>query len=168
MHTMTETHTPADCGTGSTAATAVSRTSARFTAERDRDFLNLCRHAIRNSPEPLSEAELVSRVIHGPAPSYYVDYDYALHIVPRIGRMSRDEASRRSHGRWLEIYDRAREALADGHAASMTAAIAFVLAAGRASRFFISEGTAINILRQPDHRLRNSIGSPKKNSSQTA
>ena len=136
----------------------------RFTAERDRDFLNLCRHVVRNSREPLSEAELVNRVIHGPAPGYYVDYDYALHIVPRIGRMSREEASRRSHGRWLEIYDRACEALAEGNAASMTAAIALVLARGMASRFFISEGTALNILHQPDHRLRNPFRPSRNNS----
>lgn len=155
---MKETNTPR----------AATRTSARFTAERDRDFLNLCRHAIRNSAEPLSEAELVNRVIHSTAPGYYVDYDYALHIVPRIGRMSRDEAARRSHGRWLEIYDRACAALNDGHAASMTAAIAYVLAGGRASRFFISEGTAINILRQPDHRLRNPPVSSKNNTTKTA
>ncbi len=140
---------------GPLLATTDTPCSARFTAERDRDFLNLCRISVRRAEEPLTELELVRRVINSPAPGYYVDYDYALHLVPRIGRMSREEAARRSHGRWLEIYDRAREALAEGQAATMSAAIALVLSRGRASRFFISEGTALNILRQPDHRLRN-------------
>ncbi|MCM1028776.1 MAG: hypothetical protein NC342_00210 [Pseudoflavonifractor sp.] len=133
------------------------RVSARFTSERDRDFLSLCRQVIATAEEPMSVRELVGKVINSPAPCYYADYEYALHIVPRIGRMSREEASKHGHGRWLEIYDRATEAIAGGEAATMTGAIALVLSRGRASRFFISVGTALEILRHPDHRERNLI-----------
>lgn len=118
----------------------------RFTAERDRDLRAVARLLVKSAAEAMTPAELADRTVHHTAPGYYADYDYAVHIVPRVMRMPREQAALRSHGKWLEIADRAVEALAEGKASNMSAAIAYVLGVGRASRFFISVATARRLL----------------------
>lgn len=122
------------------------RPTMRFTAERDRDLRAVARLLVKGSGEAMTPAELADRTVHHKAPGYYADYDYAVHVVPRVMRWPRSKAETYRYGKWLEIADRAQRALAEGKAPNLSAAIAYVLGMGCASRFFISVATARRIL----------------------
>lgn len=138
--------TPAAKALGLPLIATSDKPTMRFTAERNRDLRAIARRLVKMSDEPMTDAELVERTILHTAPGYYADYDYAVHIIPRLLRLPREVAARRSHGKWLEIADRAHEAIAEGKATNLSAAIAYVLGQGRASRFFIGPATARRII----------------------
>lgn len=122
------------------------RIFVRFAPYRDRDFLEICRQIVRDSNIHLTRRQIVERAILHPAPSYYADLDYALHVVPRVLRLPREEAEKFSHGRWLEVGLRARALVATGECRNMTRAIETVITHGVASRFFMSVATGMHIL----------------------
>lgn len=128
----------------------VSQSTHSALSQRDRDFKALCREIILKSPQPLTYREVLAKACAMAAPSYYVDYYYAMRKLRAIRKMPADKASRASRGRWAEIDSRVRKLEAEGM--THRKAVEQVLLTGNASGFFIAPSTALRHLRRIANR----------------
>lgn len=125
-----------------------------YTQERDRDFMNAYRRELRRAlsrGEQVESGEVVRRAIEGGAPGFYIGFDYARRGVAsrlrrRLRSRHRDMMAPR-HMLWDELTERVERELTGGHGRlRLPEALARVLAAGDAPRFYISDRTARRIL----------------------
>lgn len=115
---------------------------------RDEEFLMCRRKVLREWPpgRPVTVKAVAAATVASGAPHYYVSHTRALRVISLMRRGERvGEPGSALAAQWDEILakvDRLRERnpwLNDDRA------LARVLAAGRASRFFISEGYAVRL-----------------------
>ena len=129
---------------------------------RDRDFMQACRHVIARSTDPhLTIAKVTAAASAMRAPSYYVEYSYAVRKLNNLeaGRHTLD--SKLSNKRWIEIRERV-DRLMSRHGIKRNEALARVIRDGGASSFFLSPRSAARLylhLRHPS-RKRGSSDQP--------
>lgn len=114
---------------------------------RNRHFIARCRRIMLETPagEPISREKVARQAAMSPAPCYYCTYEYALRMlrVLRHGRLPLRNDRRRAMFEEIDAKTARLQELRPGM--SLPAALAHVLAAGRASQFFISPATALSL-----------------------
>lgn len=120
--------------------------------ERDRDFMARCRE-IMARPGRIDLAQVAREAELTGCRSYYVTHAYALRKIRELRRYPARVSAGRRGALWAEIaagVDRlvAARGLTDSDA------LTFVLARGRASRFFMAEATATRLLCDMVNRSR--------------
>lgn len=121
---------------------------------RDEDFMQACRRVISATKGNLTEADVAARAAAGPAPAYYVSFDYALRRLRGMGRGKERLRCPASRRRMEEIAERV-ERMMRRHGISDSEALQRVLAEGRASSFFLSAGSARRFYQNARQRRKN-------------
>lgn len=122
------------------------------TAERNRNFIELCLSIIRREQRAGKSpglAAVVSEALAQPPRCHYVAYDRASEVLHRFERSGLDGIASDSlqRSRWLELYAQVRQAMDGPRKLSFDKALSFVLAFRRPSRFYIHPARAIRLLR---------------------
>lgn len=136
--------------------------SKDYTA-RDRDFMRACRRVIAESSDPnLTIAKVTARAARMRAPSYYVEYSYAMRKLNALAARRHTLDSKTVCSRWTEIQARVA-ALMERRALSRNEALARVLREGGASSFFLAPRSAARLYLRLRHGRR-AGGRPERHS----
>ena len=127
--------------------------SKDYTA-RDRDFMRACRRVIAESSDPdLTIAKVSARAAAMRAPSYYVEYSYAMRKLNALAARRSRLDGKTTCARWTEIQSRV-EALMERHDLTRNEALARVLREGGASSFFLAPRSAARLYLRLRHAGR--------------
>ena len=119
------------------------------TMQRDHDLtLAFGRVRNRNRGKGLTFQRLVEQTLEGPAPCYYVDPEYALRVLSRLRRGGKVTGPALRRQMWEELHRRALAVMERYGLERYSDGVYRVLWAGGASRFFISQSTAEQVLRE--------------------
>ncbi len=133
-------------------------------AARDRDFMRACRQVIAESTDTsLTIDKVTARAAQMQAPSYYVEYSYAMRKLNALAARRHTLDSKTVCSRWTEIQARVA-ALMERRALSRNEALARVLREGNASSFFLAPRSAARLYLRLRHRGRTG-GHPEHHSS---
>lgn len=119
---------------------------------RDRDFMRECRRVIATSADPhLTVDKVTAEAASRRAPSYYVEYPYAIRKLNAIAARRHKLDGKQCNGRWIEILERAG-ALMRRHGITRNDAVARVLREGNASSYFLAPASATRLYLRLRHR----------------
>lgn len=118
-----------------------------------RDYRRNLMRAMR-SDGPIDRGEVIRRTLTESRPRYYLNFDQSYYVMCRLH--NKGITGRRltlKQQMWREIYSKTI-AEAEANGISLSAALARVLSAGRASRYFISEQYAAKHITDVQRRMR--------------
>lgn len=118
---------------------------------RNFDLVKECRRLIdRNGPTPISAEKIAKEIARGPAPRYYIEYDYALRVLSQLSRGVKIEwKSPYVEKQWQSLLDDVNRVRHRYHY-SMGYALAKVLAEYPAPSYFISPSTIYRVITASD------------------
>lgn len=113
---------------------------------RHRDFIMTCRSIIKSSRKMPMPSELARKALSHPARSYYIDEDYAYRMV--LGYLNHGKTPTRPICRrmCMELVRRVTDIKNRSPATSTMQALKTVLESGTASRYFMADRTARNLI----------------------
>lgn len=127
--------------------------SKDYTA-RDRDFMRACRRVIAESDDPcLTIAKVTAQAAAMRAPSYYVEYSYAMRKLNALAARRRSLDNKTTCSRWTEIQSRV-DALMARYGPTRNEALVRVLREGGASSFFLAPRSAARLYLRLRHAGR--------------
>ena len=114
---------------------------------RNRDLLRECRRLIASSEKtPISATDLAIKIAHGPAPRYYVEFDYGLRVLTQLSRGRtvrwKSDTIRRQ---WQSLKSDV-DKVCRRYNCSLSSALARVLSDFTAPSFFIEPTTIYRVL----------------------
>lgn len=125
-------------------------TTHRLFGLREREFIESCRAVIltadRDGIDSLNS--LAAKVVHCPAPRYYVDIDYAYRMLLKIRKSGQWPRRAENRRMWQEILAKTEQAMERDRSLSLMQAVTQVLVDDGASSYFLDHKTAVRKLQR--------------------
>ncbi len=117
---------------------------------REQEFIESCRSVILTAggDEIDSLNSLAAKVVHCPAPRYYVDIDYAYRMLLEIRKSGQWPLRENNRRMWQEIMSKTERAMERDRSLSLIQAVTQVLVYDGASSYFIDRKTALRKLQK--------------------
>lgn len=110
--------------------------------QRNRDFIRACRRIISESRRALTAAEVAVAAASGPAPEFYISFGHAYKVLSHMRRHGLTMPREGNQAVYADLHDRV-EVLMRRRRCGLAEAIALVLAAGNAPRFYLTPKSAV-------------------------
>lgn len=117
---------------------------------RNRHFIEAVRRVINELPagEAINVASVARKAAMSRAPHYYCTYEYALRVLRVMAHGRMDLRRDRRRAMFEELRAKCDRYMAVHKGCRLPEALGYVLSAGSASQFFISESTALRLVQQ--------------------